>query len=74
MGDGSERIATTGSNSTAQPVKSRASLLGVVLVVLVLAFSSIMSLIADLDRPQEGLLKVSQQAMIDLRRMMNDIR
>ena len=23
-------------------------------------------LIADLDRPQEGLLKVSQQAMIDL--------
>jgi hypothetical protein len=27
-------------------------------------------LIADLDRPQEGLLKVSQQAMIDLRKSL----
>jgi hypothetical protein len=34
---------------------------------LVLAFSAVMLLIADLDRPQEGLLRVSQQAMIDLR-------
>jgi len=36
-------------------------------IPLVLAFSAVMLLIADLDRPQEGLLKVSQQAMIDLR-------
>ena len=34
---------------------------------LVLAFSAVFTLIADLDRPQEGLLHVSQQAMSDLR-------
>lgn len=34
---------------------------------LVLAFSAVMLLIADLDRPREGMLQVSQQAMIDLR-------
>jgi hypothetical protein len=44
------------------------------LAVLVLAFSAIMTLVADLDRPQEGFLTVSQQAMIDLRTMMNDAR
>ena len=33
---------------------------------LVLAFASVMYLIADLDRGHEGLLQVSQQAMIDL--------
>lgn len=41
------------------------------IVVLVLVFSAIMTLVADLDRPQEGFLTVSQQAMIDLRSMMN---
>lgn len=40
--------------------------------VLILAFSAIMTLIADLDRPQEGLVKVSQHAMIDLRKTMTD--
>jgi hypothetical protein len=44
------------------------------LVVLVSAFSAILTLVADLDRPREGLLQVSQQAMIDLRGMMNDAR
>ena len=34
---------------------------------LALAFSSVLLLIADLDRPQEGLLRVSQRAMIELR-------
>ena len=34
---------------------------------LVLAFSSVMFLINDLDRPQEGALSTSQQALIDLR-------
>jgi hypothetical protein len=34
---------------------------------LVLAFSAVLTLIADLDRPQEGLLRVSQQALVDLR-------
>jgi hypothetical protein len=37
------------------------------LIALVLAFSAVITLIADLDRPQAGLLRVSQQAMIDLR-------
>jgi hypothetical protein len=37
---------------------------------LVLAFSVVLLLIADLDRGQEGLLRVSQQAMIDLQRSM----
>ena len=36
-------------------------------LALVLTFSAVMYLIADLDRPQEGLLTVSQQTMIDLR-------
>lgn len=36
-------------------------------LILALAFTLVLCLVADLDRPQEGLLKVSQQAMIDLR-------
>ena len=39
-------------------------------VLLVLGFSSVLYLIADLDRPGQGMLRVSQQAMIDLRRSM----
>ncbi|HMB05809.1 MAG TPA: hypothetical protein VKP69_18990 [Isosphaeraceae bacterium] len=38
------------------------------LLALVLAFSAVVTLIADLDRPQEGLLQVTQQAMIDLQK------
>jgi hypothetical protein len=37
---------------------------------LVLAFSIVLALIADLDRGQEGLLQVSQQAMHDVQRSM----
>ena len=37
---------------------------------LVLAFSAVVTLIADLDRPQEGLLRVSQQTMIDLQKTL----
>jgi hypothetical protein len=42
------------------------------LAVLAVAFtfSAVIGLIADLDRPQEGILKVSQQALIDLRQSM----
>jgi hypothetical protein len=36
------------------------------LLALALAFSAVMTLVADLERPQEGLLRVSQQALIDL--------
>jgi len=37
-----------------------------VTIMLVLVFTAVLLLIADLDRPQAGWLKVSQQAMIDL--------
>ena len=36
-----------------------------------LAFVSILGLIADLDRPLEGMLRVSQQSMIDLQKSMH---
>ena len=44
------------------------------LAVLALAFtfSAVMLLIADLDRPQEGLLRVGQRAMIDLRESLKN--
>jgi hypothetical protein len=37
-------------------------------------FSVVIGLIADLDRPQEGTLKVSQQALIDLRQSIQTPR
>ena len=40
------------------------------LLALVLAFSAVVTLIADLDRPQEGLLQVSQQTMIELQKTL----
>jgi hypothetical protein len=41
--------------------------------LMVLSFAAVMYLIGDLDRPFEGLLRVNQQAMIDLRSSMNDV-
>lgn len=38
------------------------------MLALVLAFSTVLYLITDLDRSQEGLLRVSQQPMFDLQR------
>jgi hypothetical protein len=38
---------------------------------LVIAFAGVLYLIADLDRSHEGLLRVGQQAMIDVQRSMN---
>ncbi len=35
-------------------------------ILLALVFAAVLFLIADLDQPQQGLLQVSQQAMIDL--------
>jgi hypothetical protein len=37
------------------------------ILALVLTFSAVILLIADLDRPYAGLLTVSQQALLDLR-------
>jgi len=44
----------------------------VVSLFLALAFSSVIALIADLDRGKEGLLRVSQQSMVDLQQRLND--
>jgi hypothetical protein len=38
----------------------------VTMIFLVMVFTPVILLIADLDRPQAGLLQVSQQALIDL--------
>ncbi len=38
-----------------------------VTIAVAIAFSAIILLIADLDRPGEGVINVRQQAMIDLR-------
>lgn len=42
----------------------------IAVIALVLGFSLVLYLIADLDRPVQGTLRVSQQAMIDLRHSM----
>jgi hypothetical protein len=39
-------------------------------VALILGFSTVLFLITDLDRPGQGMLQTSQQAMMDLRRSM----
>jgi hypothetical protein len=40
------------------------------MLAMVLGFAGVLFLIADLDRGQEGLLQVSQQALIDVQRSM----
>jgi hypothetical protein len=41
------------------------------ILALVLAFSSVLTLIADIDRPQEGFLRVSPQPLLDLQRSLS---
>lgn len=41
---------------------------------LALSFAVVIWMVMDLERPQEGLLKVSQRPMIDLRNTMNDAK
>jgi len=43
----------------------------IALVILVLILSVVLFIIVDLDRSQQGFLKVSQQAIIDLQRELN---
>jgi hypothetical protein len=43
-------------------------------LAVAVAFSVVIGLIADLDRPQEGVLRVSQQALLDLRQSMQGPR
>jgi hypothetical protein len=40
------------------------------MIVMILAFAVVLFLIADLDRGQEGLLRVNQQALTDLQQSM----
>jgi hypothetical protein len=40
------------------------------MIALILAFSLVLLLIADLDRGQEGLIRVSQRSMLDVQRSM----
>jgi hypothetical protein len=40
-------------------------------LALAVAFSVVLCLIAGLDRPREGLVNVSQQAMVDLQNKLN---
>jgi hypothetical protein len=42
-----------------------------VAMAIILAFSAVILLIEDLDRPLNGFLEVSQQALVDLQRKMN---
>ncbi len=42
------------------------------IVPLVLTVSAVLLLIADLDRPQEGMFKTSQQALADVQKMMSE--
>jgi len=39
-------------------------------IALIIGFSLVLFLIADLDRPGQGMLRVSQQSMLDLRKSM----
>jgi hypothetical protein len=41
------------------------------ILAVALTFSVVIELIADLDRPQEGVLKVSQHALLDAQRSMD---
>ena len=43
----------------------------VALLALILVFSAVILLIVDLDRPQQGLLQISQQALVDLQRQIS---
>jgi hypothetical protein len=41
------------------------------IIAVAVTFSVVIELIADLDRPQEGVLRISQQALLDVQRSMN---
>jgi hypothetical protein len=43
----------------------------IAVTILIIVFAGVVLLLADLDRPQEGLFNVSQQALIDLIEQMN---
>jgi hypothetical protein len=42
----------------------------IAVLILILVFAGVVLLLVDLDRPTEGLFRVSQQALIDLLNQM----
>jgi hypothetical protein len=50
--------------------KSKRSL---IVLVLIVTYAAILALIADHDKPQSGFLRVSQEAMINLRKTMTEM-
>jgi hypothetical protein len=61
-------VATTGLGSMGYQAGLSGSTRSIAVVAVALAFSIVVWLIADLDRAREGMLRISQQAMIDLQR------
>ena len=59
-------MASVGYQAGLSPTRRSPAMLG-----LVLAFAGVLFLIADLDRPGEGFLTASQEAMLDLQQTMN---
>jgi hypothetical protein len=43
------------------------------IIAVAVTFSVVIELIADLDRPQEGVVNISQQALLDVQRSMNTL-
>jgi hypothetical protein len=65
-------LAMLGMAAVGYQAALSASLRSPAMIGLVLSFAVVLHLIADLDRGQEGLLRVSQQALIDLQRSMQN--
>jgi len=42
------------------------------MLAVAIAFSAVIMVIADLDRPGQGFINVSQQPMVDLRAVLAD--
>ena len=65
-------VLTMGLVGYSGGLTSRGSVLSV--VMLVVAVGAVLTLVIDLDRPNEGFLQVSQQPLIDLHEELGDAR
>jgi hypothetical protein len=65
-------LATLGMASVGYQAGLAATRRSPAMLSLIFAFGAVLSLIADLDRGGEGLLRVSQQALIDARASMDE--
>jgi hypothetical protein len=63
-------VAILGMASTGYQVGLAGTRRSPAAIAFVLAFAAVLLLVADLDRPGEGLLRTSQEAMVDLQRSM----